>query len=77
VYVGAALAALLTCTCDEPTISIPKKPVDGICRPGATFHCACPGDDPDVQSGQQPCREDFHIGPCDCDAGADDEEDAG
>lgn len=64
-----AVLALLVC-CDDPSISLPKKPIDGYCKPGVTFHCACPGDDPSVgTSGRETCGENFKVGPCDCDAG--------
>lgn len=61
------ILAMLLAACSDELISIPKRPVDGLCAsPGALFSCPC-GDG--TWSGYQSCGLDYRVSACVCDAG--------
>ncbi len=63
-----AAVALLLVACEGPIFQAPKKPIDGICAPGATYVCPCGEEtwDSAYKSGIQTCKQDYSVSDCDC-----------
>lgn len=66
IIVGVALA-LSACTGE--LVEVPKRPVAGLCAPGARYSCPCGDETWEQRSGWEYCEPDLHVTPCDCDAG--------
>lgn len=64
-------AVLLASACTDELVEVPKRPVAGICAPGARYSCPCGAETWEQRSGVMYCGGDFHVTPCECDGGAD------